>query len=584
MRVNSLFMLKRLVKTILFFVLLGLSFESIAQVQQFSRQDSAVLLNATEKYNRSLKKKHFKEVANNLNEIAFLYWDHNHYKKAITYYEKSLIYNKKIANENGIAMISNNLGMLYDDIEDYEKSLSYFNVTLATRRSNNEKIGIISALINLSVVKNNLKLYDYAITDLEEATTLAREMNDLDQMKSCYGMLAETYQKAGNIEKSLYYFEFYRTFQELSQKTKVNNIEEALAIERSQKAALETEHITIQSQLISKKGEVSAMSKKIADVDSTLSNLNIALDSKNMELDLIQKEKEILRLKAESEIEKGIEESRKRKNTLILSALIIGFLLLLTIVILISRRNINTKNKLLVKSNQELEDANRVKNILFSIIGHDLKSPLAQLESTFMLLDNDLLDKKETDFIFGELKNGLKEANILLDNLLAWAKNQIHGERLTLTNFELNEVVEESLFVLGNLHRSKDLQLIKEFNFIGGLEADQDMVKLIVRNLTSNAIKFTPTGNEITIKTFKEGEFAGIKVADNGVGMSQDQITALFDASTNTSTYGTEREKGTGIGLKLCKNFIDLMQGKIEVASEKGQGTSFTVLLPINGK
>ncbi|MCP4456561.1 MAG: tetratricopeptide repeat protein [Cytophagales bacterium] len=142
------------------------------------------------KYENQLNvEKNIKEASRHLNETAFLYWEHNQYHMAIKYYEMSLELNRQIGNENGLAMLHNNLGMLNSDVENYKKSHEYFNKTLAARRAMKESAGIISALINMTIVLNHLNRFDESAAGLEEALVLAREMNDPQQMKSCYGTI-----------------------------------------------------------------------------------------------------------------------------------------------------------------------------------------------------------------------------------------------------------------------------------------------------------------------------------------------------------------------------------------------------------
>ena len=190
----------------LFFTLhLSLSF---GQTQEYalSRQDSALIHKYLNKAAGHENNQNLKEASRFLNDAAMIYWEHNHYDQSIKYFKKSLAFNKKLANENGIAMINSNLALINTDKKNYTEALRYFKNTLAVRKSNNEPIGIISAHINISVVLNNLEKHDEAVGHLLEALNEAREINDPDQMRACYGMLSETYQKAGNVEKSLYYY------------------------------------------------------------------------------------------------------------------------------------------------------------------------------------------------------------------------------------------------------------------------------------------------------------------------------------------------------------------------------------------
>jgi len=162
----------------------------------------------------------FKESSRYFNQAAVICWEQKNYQKAIQYYENSLRLNTLLNNQHGITGINTNLGMIYADMGEYEKSLSCFNKSLSAKKAAKDKYGAIGTLINISIVLNNLKRYDKSIINLEEALVLAREINDADQMKSCYGMLSETYEKAGNQEKMMEYFKYYRSFHEMVQKEK----------------------------------------------------------------------------------------------------------------------------------------------------------------------------------------------------------------------------------------------------------------------------------------------------------------------------------------------------------------------------
>jgi tetratricopeptide (TPR) repeat protein len=290
------------------------------QTQPLSRQDSALVDKFLQEYEDQLNRGNLKEASRFLNETAFIYWEHNKYRQAIRYYEQSAGINEKIQNENGLAMIHNNLGMLYADIGDYERSYEYFQKTLAARRSENKKLGMISALVNMSVVLNNLQRYDESAQGLEEALTLAREMNDPIQMKSCYGMLSETYEKAGNIEKSIHYFNLYRTFHELVQREEVSALKTALweeklagemAEERASKTEEELEIKKVELREVQK--EVERYNALIKQFDSVSHVYYESLSRKKLEYEVLQKANELNELKVQEKA-KDIQIERNRRN------------------------------------------------------------------------------------------------------------------------------------------------------------------------------------------------------------------------------------------------------------------------------
>ncbi len=165
-----------------------------------------------------------KEATRHLNLIAEGYWSAKQYPKAIKYYIRSIRLNEEIDNQSGIGSISSNLGMIHADLKDYENSLNYFKTAISIRKTLNETSGRISSHINASVVLNKLRRYDESIENLNHALLLSTETNDPDRMKSCYGMLAETYEKKGDGEKMIQYYNLYRTFHELVERNKYQEI------------------------------------------------------------------------------------------------------------------------------------------------------------------------------------------------------------------------------------------------------------------------------------------------------------------------------------------------------------------------
>ncbi len=246
-----------------------------------------------------------REATRYLNEVANRHWEAKEYDQAIKYYTRSIEMNRLIDNENGIAGIQSNLGLIYFDKGEYEKSVSCFRETYKYRHAHNEKEATTSALINMSVVLNKMKCYDETIKILDEAATIAREMNDLMQMRSCYGMLSETYTKAGNTAKAADYFYLYKTvheaIQDESQKRYQEEIEQAtvkaeLAEARQQYTDLE---------LLYKQRELYEKDRVLENLDSTnrvllLNKTKAELIIENLKIN--EENAELMRKKAEMQL------------------------------------------------------------------------------------------------------------------------------------------------------------------------------------------------------------------------------------------------------------------------------------------
>jgi signal transduction histidine kinase len=277
----------------------------LAQTEQLTRPNTALTI---EECLAQAQKKEaegdLKEASRFINIAATIYWEKKENEQAIALFHRSLELNEKIDNFHGIAGIYSNLGMLYADVQNYSKSLECFEKVLAYRKNSKDKVSIISALINTSVVLNNLKQYNKSAQMLEEALDLAREMNDANQMKSCYGMLAETYEKAGNHERTLFYFNLYRSFHELTQREKESRYR-SLAEEARLRADLLAAEAKNQELMLQIKNQI--IEQQQAELSSKDSQNKALLEAKTKQ-ELI-----LLALKQQSEIEK-IENQKKTQD------------------------------------------------------------------------------------------------------------------------------------------------------------------------------------------------------------------------------------------------------------------------------
>ncbi|HCX23264.1 MAG: hypothetical protein CMB80_10280 [Flammeovirgaceae bacterium] len=564
-------------------VCLLFSYAINAQIHPLSRSDSGIVVKSLAKYERLKAESDYRGASSALNDVAFIYWNNNHYAQAASYYELSLSLNKRIGNENGIAMINNNLGMLYSDLGRYNESLQKFTETLAARRSEKETEGIISALINLSVVHNNLGSYNKSIEYLTEAIDLAREGYDQERMRSVYGMLSETYEKMGNVEKSLEYFELYKTFHENINREQIDNVNKELEEERLQKQILIAEKAQKENELLKQKLELYEKDEQIQVKDSLNESLNTSLTKSQLERKVLEQDKELAETKSANqalENERLTEQKAQLRNVLmitIIAVIIIGGLIWMG-----QRRTKRHNEKLaainesLEKKTKELEVANHTKDRMFSVISHDLRSPITSLQGFFMAIDEFELPE-DLKIALGSVESQLANSATLLDNLLVWSRSQLQTDEPSIQEFPLADLVDHNMRLLQQMATTKGIILDNEVNPSDKIKSDPQMVSIVVRNLMQNAIKFTPKGGKVKVGLAHNGVASYLKISDNGVGMSQDKVNSLFDITTNKTTDGTNNEKGTGLGLVICKELIEKVGGEISVSSEQGQGTEFSL-------
>ena len=234
---------------------------------------------------------------------------------------------------------------------------------------------------------------------------------------------------------------------------------------------------------------------------------------------------------------------------------------------------------------EELMNLNATKDKFFSIIAHDLKSPFTAMLG-FSTILNENFDKydtaKQKEFL-SYIHIGIERAYNLLENLLLWSRSQEGNIELRPEEINLYLLANEAIELLNQSADNKSLKLLNKIHIDTFVVADKYMLSTIIRNLISNAIKFTAQDGKIIIKadlTANDKQFVKITVKDNGVGISKEIQSKLFDISENVSTHGTENEAGTGLGLILCKEFVEKHNGKIWIESEIDKGSSFHFTIP----
>lgn len=342
-----------------------------SQIQPFSRNDSAFLLDAERKYTVAIENNSLKQASGYLNELAFKYWTHNDYRKAIEYYEKSLKLNFGLGNENAEAMIYSNLGLLYADIKNYQKSYECFQKTLAARRAFDQKEGVVQALLNCSGALNAMKKYSESLELLEEATLLSRQIKNQDLMLEyllkCYANLSETYEKSGDLKKSRQYYDFYKTFLEKSKSLDLERLRTAVEEEKLLKEMALINEKQKEQELLKKQFELKKAELDLSTTDSINKKLFDDLDKSQIQVVALRQKSMIdslNRVQEQLRSESIISKERSFRNILALAALS-----LLTISFFIyrnfiqekkSKKILAEKNEVIQKQNAELSGLNKI--------------------------------------------------------------------------------------------------------------------------------------------------------------------------------------------------------------------------------
>jgi signal transduction histidine kinase len=282
-------------------------------------------------------------------------------------------------------------------------------------------------------------------------------------------------------------------------------------------------------------------------------------------------------------------------NTLTFSLIIVIALLVLTYYFYKQKKllseHMNMENEALLNQNQvieaqsaNLETLGGVKDKLLAVIAHDLRTPLANLRNMADMFEMDYLSNEEIHQLMKDINPMVKSAELTLSNLLDWAGNQIKGQSISVTPLDIFLMGVEMEQTFNHALLKKGISFVNEASPGRSVTADENHVKVVLRNLVSNAIKFTGDKGCIKLASEFQDDKVIVSVEDTGKGMSAEDISKLFSANTHFSSRGTSGENGLGIGLMLCKELVELNAGKLWVNSLPGKGSTFYFSLPLNAE
>lgn len=234
----------------------------------------------------------------------------------------------------------------------------------------------------------------------------------------------------------------------------------------------------------------------------------------------------------------------------------------------------------IVEQKEELEQLNTLKNRLLSILSHDLKSPLNSLKGMLYLFENHAVSMNELKGYFAKINAQVGNVTDFLQNLLTWSKSQLQGTKISPEPVKFSTIVEETVQLLAPMASTKHIKINTEAIQESILLVDKEAVKIVIRNIISNAIKFSHEHGIITLRNEVQNDQMNITIEDHGVGIPSAHLAAIF-TSEGISSKGTNQEVGTGLGLTLCKHLIEHHQGEIGVESTEGKGSKFSITLPL---
>lgn len=297
------------------------------------------------------------------------------------------------------------------------------------------------------------------------------------------------------------------------------------------------------------------------------------------------------------EQERAIQDQDVKNQKLFLIVLLVGMLFLVALLFFLTRlRRLQTKtNRDLASKNiaieqqkeemqaqaEKLQQLNHLQTKLFSVISHDLRGPISNVQSLLDLLTKKMLTPDEFVTISDKLKSNLNVTQRTLENLLSWALSQMDGIKTEKKTLDINACIEEACRLMEEAASRKAISLKKELASTIQVYADPDQLQLILRNLIHNGIKFSKVGDEVRVETNRSNGHCVVSVKDTGIGMTKEEIEMVTGAREHFTKRGTQQEKGTGLGLLLCKEFIERNEGKMTISSSTGVGTEITFTLKL---
>ena len=448
------------------------------------------------------------------------------------------------------ANILNDFGKMAQSQRRFSEALDYYHESLSIQREIGARLGIATSLGNISDLYLNLDQHKKAITFAQDALTQAQQIRALLVAQNAARVLYASYRALTQYERALSYFETYEQFKDSLAHGRANKEVQNIRLEQAL-GEQQAENDLLKAQTEWQAQQVT-LQKKIRDfliVGCTLLCLAAFLFLWSR-----QKEKEanLLLNKKNEEIQSTSEDLIKAHAEIVLQR-------------------------------DALAEANQSKNKLFSVISHDMRSPLNSLQGLFALLQDGHLSVEELQQLLPELAQRLGQTHSLLDNLLIWARSQLEGIRTHPAALNLIPLIYETQQLVISQADHKQIRI--EVDAPPSLEAyaDLDMVMIVLRNLLTNAVKFTNERGTIRIVAFRQHDFVHIAIKDNGTGISEEDQRQLFAEST-ASTTGTQGEKGTGLGLLLSKDFVEKNGGTIFVESHLNVGSTFTFTVPAHAK
>lgn len=616
---------------------------NVGDFYEYSQPDSAIVYyaKAVELADKNISKdqslhNHFQKLMGKaLRYIGYVHLNQGDYQLASQFYFEALDIAEVLNDKNSIYNCYNNIGIINHMQKEYDVAKEYYQKALDILEEKGDRVGKSKLFINVGNLYHDHgdntddlnqknEYYSLALSNYSDALEIKNEIGDVKGQSLCVNNLGNLHKKMAKLtgneldKKKMYsrsrdfYYKSILLSQSINDKSGLSlaygNLSDLYSIFYKQNAlaspqvkfyadsaiyfGLKSYQISVELNSIYLQNKTALLLKNIytdiGDKAKALEFADIYIETRDKifsdektkaikemltRYDTVNKEKEIQLQQVE------LHKTRSRL-VMVLSAAGI-FIIVISFLVYVLRLRYKTE-KLLETKNQQLNESNATKDKFFSIISHDLRTPVSGFRNLSALMGQqfDLLTPDQVRENLVDLSKSADETVTLLNNLLQWSKSQQGKISVSRFPVRVKRLCSKVADELGTKLKEKNIEVAIEIDNDLEVDIDENIISTVIRNFLSNAIKFSPQNSTIVIKAVFKGESLSLTVTDCGIGMTDDDVKKLFRVECDTKSIGNSPEKGSGLGLILCKELINLHGGEVQVTSQIGKGSTFGFTIP----
>ena len=488
-----------------------------------------------------------------LMQTGTIYFFQKKWDDALYFYQQALNAAEKLKNKAGISIAYNNIANIHQKQQQPEKAFAYYSNALEIQRELADSAAMCNCLMNIAsnhLEQNQLKEVS---APLNEALDIATKIGDNEIIALCYMHLGVLFSKTGEMNKV------------------------AGMLKQAEELSLDTGYERVRQEILHTASDIYFEAGQYKPAYEYLKKSE-ALSDSLMNRQMLEKTQEFEIRYRSKENESEVALYKLKLKTLHQQQTFLAVILLLLTILVVSLIINRKRNR---KQNRKLNDLNETKDKLFSIISHDLKSPaIAQKVAIDTMIKHAEKYDVETLMMLTSFNNAAESQLTLLHNLLNWANIQTGKMTYTPMPFKLCESIAKSVELYAVSAKNKRIQIVCDMPENCMVRADRQMINTVIRNLLNNAVKFSNADEVIRVAISCNDNHTRVSIIDTGVGITQQQIDDLLVKGKSTSKDGTRGEKGSGLGLIICKELLEKNNSQLEIESYESKGTTFSFNLP----